>query len=82
MEEQTSDGFAPIAVGVTVAFCAMMGGPLTGPSMNPARSLGPALAGGGWTAHWIYWAASVTGMLAAARVYEFLRPASAHPGDS
>lgn len=80
-DERVSDGFAPIAVGVTVAFCAMMGGPLTGASMNPARSFGPAMAGGGWTAHWIYWVAPVTGMLAAVRAYEFLRPASAHlPG--
>jgi len=78
-DERVSDGFAPIAVGVTVAFCAMMGGPLTGASMNPARSFGPAVAGGGWTAHWLYWVAPVMGMLVAVRAYEFLRPASAHP---
>lgn len=53
-----------------------MGGPLTGASMNPARSLGPAVAGGGWDAHWIYWVAPVTAMLVAVRVYDFLRPAS------
>jgi hypothetical protein len=45
--------------------------------MNPARSLGPVLAGGIWDAHWIYWIAPITGMLNAVRVYEFLRPASA-----
>ncbi|HEU5304897.1 MAG TPA: aquaporin, partial [Gemmatimonadales bacterium] len=49
------------------------GGPLTGASMNPARSFGPAVAGGFWDAHWIYWLAPVTGMLAAARAYDFLR---------
>ncbi|MET0395213.1 MAG: MIP/aquaporin family protein [Longimicrobiaceae bacterium] len=74
-DERVASGFAGLAVGLTVGFCAMMGGPLTGASMNPARALGPALAGGIWTAHWIYWVAPVTGMLAAARVYEFLRPA-------
>ncbi|HEX7243579.1 MAG TPA: MIP family channel protein [Longimicrobiaceae bacterium] len=74
-DERVAPGFAGIAVGLTVGFCAMMGGPLTGASMNPARSLGPAVAGGIWTAHWLYWVAPVTGMLAAARVYEFLRPA-------
>lgn len=74
-DERVSSGFAGIAVGLTVGFCAMMGGPLTGASMNPARSLGPAVAGGIWTAHWLYWLGPVTGMLAAARVYEFLRPA-------
>lgn len=74
-DERAAPGFAGIAVGLTVGFCAMMGGPLTGASMNPARSLGPAVAGWAWTAHWIYWLAPVTGMAAAARVYEFLRPA-------
>ena len=67
------DGFAALAVGLTVGFCALMGGPLTGASMNPARSFGPALVGGLWTAHWVYWVAPVTGMLAAARVYDGLR---------
>lgn len=74
-DERVASGFAGIAVGLTVGFCAMMGGPLTGASMNPARSLGPAVAGGIWAAHWLYWVAPLTGMLAAARVYELLRPA-------
>lgn len=38
-DERVAGGFAAIAVGLTVGFCAMMGGPLTGASMNPARSL-------------------------------------------
>jgi hypothetical protein len=74
-----SDGFAPIAVGLTVGFCALMGGPLTGASMNPARSLGPAVMGGGWHAHWLYWAAPITGMLGAVQAYDFLGAAHAHP---
>src|SRR5687768_13851873 len=41
---RVAQGFAGIAVGLTVGMDAMMGGPLTGASMNPARSLGPALA--------------------------------------
>jgi glycerol uptake facilitator-like aquaporin len=56
----------------------MMGGPLTGASMNPARSLGPALIGGFWDAHWVYWVAPITGMIAAARCYEYLRGAASH----
>ena len=40
-DERVADGFAALAVGLTVGFCALMGGPLTGASMNPARSLGP-----------------------------------------
>lgn len=76
-DERAADGFAGVAVGLTVGFCALTGGPLTGASMNPARSFGPALVGGVWTAHWIYWVAPILGMVAAARVYDFLRGASA-----
>ena len=72
-DERVAGGFGAIAIGLTVGFCAMMGGPLTGASMNPARSFGPALVGGFWNAHWIYWLAPITGMLAAAQTYELLR---------
>lgn len=74
-DRRVATGFAGIAVGLTVGFEAMMGGPLTGASMNPARSLGPAVAGGIWEAHWIYWVAPITAMFVAVRVYEWLRPA-------
>ena len=74
-DERVAPGFAPIAVGLTVGFCALTGGPLTGASMNPARSLGPAVIGMEWRAHWVYWAAPITAMIVAARVYDLLRPA-------
>ena len=74
-DRRVADGFAALAVGLTVGFCALMGGPVTGASMNPARSFGPALVGGLWQGHWLYWVAPVTGMLTAARTYDFLRPA-------
>ena len=76
-DERVADGFAAIAVGLTVGFCAMMGGPLTGASMNPARSLGPALLAGDWRAHWLYWIAPISGMMVGAKVYEYLRPVAA-----
>jgi MIP family channel proteins len=66
-------GFAPIAIGLTVGFCALTGGPLTGASMNPARSFGPAVVGGLWHAHWLYWVAPITGMVGAVRCYDWLR---------
>lgn len=74
-DERVTPGFAAIPVGLAVGFGVLVGGPLTGGSMNPARSLGPVVAGAGWAGHWIYWAAPVTAMLAAVRVYELLRPA-------
>ena len=69
-------GFGAIAVGMTVGFCAMMGGPLTGASMNPARSFGPALIGSHWASHWLYWLAPISAMLVAARTYAFVRSVS------
>ena len=76
-DDRVADGFAPLAVGLTVGFCALVGGPLTGASMNPARSLGPAFVGGLWASHWLYWVAPLTGMVVAARVYDRLRSARA-----
>jgi aquaporin Z len=74
-DERVADGFAALAVGLTVGFCALMGGPLTGASMNPARSFGPALVGGQWQAHWLYWLAPISAMIVAARTYDLLRSA-------
>ncbi len=56
---------AGVAVGGTVALLALLGGPLTGASMNPARSLAPAIASGLWQHHWIYWIGPGLGSLAA-----------------
>jgi len=78
-DERVASGSAALAIGITVGFCALMGGPVTGASMNPARSLGPALAGNLWQEHWIYWVAPITGMMVAARVYELLRSANPPP---
>jgi aquaporin Z len=72
-DERVPEGFAALAVGITVGFCALMGGPLTGASMNPARSFGPAVVGGLWMDHWLYWVSPAAGMLVAARVYDVLR---------
>ncbi|MDH3977087.1 MAG: aquaporin [Gammaproteobacteria bacterium] len=56
---------AGVAVGGTVALEALIGGPVTGASMNPARSLAPALLSGNYEALWLYLIAPVTGMLLA-----------------
>jgi len=58
-------------VGLTVATGILAFGPLTGASMNPARSFGPALYGH-WDMHWVYWAGPITGSIVAALVYRFV----------
>jgi MIP family channel proteins len=69
---------AGLAVGLTVGFDAMMGGPLTGASMNPARTFGPALATGVWNQHWLYWLAPLLGASLAVVTYGYLRKGEAH----
>ena len=64
---------AAIAIGGTVGLDAMFGGPITGASMNPARSLGPAIAASDYTAIWVYLAAPLAGGALAAVVYQLLR---------
>lgn len=69
-DERTPGGIEPFVLGATVFAGALVTGPLTGGSFNPARSRGPAVAGGGWTALWLYWAAPVLGMVLGMRLYE------------
>lgn len=64
---------APFAIGATVFAGALVTGPLTGGSFNPARTLGPAIAAGVWTAHWLYWVAPIAGAIAGMWMYDFLR---------
>jgi MIP family channel proteins len=64
---------AAIAIGGAVALDALFGGPLTGASMNPARSFGPALAAGDWTDFWVYVAGPIAGALLGAGAYQFIR---------
>lgn len=78
-DRRTSPSVAPFALGVTVGVGALVTGPLTGGSFNPARTLGPAVVGGLWTAHWLYWIAPTLGMVIGMRVYDGLRGAGAPP---
>lgn len=61
--------FAGIAIGFTVGLEAMFAGPITGASMNPARSIGPALVSGNFDYLWIYIIATTLGAMLAAKVY-------------
>jgi len=66
---------AAIAIGGTVALDALFGGPITGASMNPARTLGPAIVASEWTDVWIYIAAPTAGALVGAVAYAAVRGA-------
>ena len=59
---------AGLAISATVALEALVAGPLTGASMNPARSLAPALLSGNWTDWWVYLVGPVAGALLAVAV--------------
>ena len=78
-DDRAPAGIAPFVLGATVYAGALVAGPLTGGSFNPARTLGPALVGGSWTAHWLYWLAPITGMIAGMQLYDVLRGAKVAP---
>lgn len=59
------------AIGLTIAADILAIGPLTGASMNPARSFGPALAAGVWEGQVVYWVGPVLGAILAMLVWEF-----------
>ncbi|MEM3085775.1 MAG: MIP family channel protein [Halobacteria archaeon] len=63
-------GFAPLAIGLTICMIHLVGVPLTGASVNPARTFGPALVFGAWGDHWLYWAGPILGGLIAALLYD------------
>lgn len=64
---------AGIAIGGTVALAALMGGPISGASMNPARSLAPAAVAGDFADQWIYVVAPIVGATLGAMVYRLIR---------
>lgn len=64
---------AAIAIGGAVGLDALFGGPVTGASMNPARSLGPAIAAWEWRDFWIYVVGPVAGAALAALAYQGIR---------
>jgi MIP family channel proteins len=72
LDRRAPIGFAGMAIGLTVAVEAAVMGPITGASMNPARSLAPALVAGLWQHHWVYWVAPIAGALLAGWVYRWL----------
>lgn len=64
---------AALAIGGTVGLEALFAGPISGASMNPARSLAPAIVSGAWEAQWIYIVGPVAGALIGAVLYMLIR---------
>jgi MIP family channel proteins len=71
---------AAIAIGGTVGLDALFGGPVTGASMNPARSLGPALAAGEWSDLWVYLVGPIAGAALGGLAYQVVR--GEHPSEA
>ncbi len=61
--------FAGLAIGLTLVFCILMGGPLTRASLNPARTLGPAIVSGNYADIWLYFVGPFVGAILAAILY-------------
>jgi aquaporin NIP len=72
-DDRVPEAAGGLAIGLAVTIGALFAGPLTGGSMNPARTLGPAVVSGTWSMVWIYLAAPVVGSIAAMFGYELVR---------
>lgn len=71
-EDRAEGLMAGVAIGATIAIEALVGGPISGASMNPARSIGPAVINGNFSWLWIYVAATLAGSVAAAKLFPYL----------
>ena len=74
--EAVPKGFAGIPIGLSLVLIHLVGIPITGTSVNPARSLGPAVLVGGIALSqlWLFWVAPIIGGLLAAALWRFLGP--------
>ncbi|HEX6491435.1 MAG TPA: MIP family channel protein [Gaiellaceae bacterium] len=77
----TFKSIAGLAIGFTITLDILMGGPLTGAAMNPARAFGPQLVHDEWANGWIWYVGPALGAVAAALLYEwlYLRPLAPAP---
>lgn len=71
-DERRARRLGPISIGAATLFGALIGGPLTGGAMNPARAFGPALAAGYWSMHYVYWVGPLAGAIVAALAAPYL----------
>jgi aquaporin Z len=78
-DKRAPQGFAPIAIGLALTLIHLIGIPVTNTSVNPARSMGPALFVGGWAIQqlWLFWVAPIVGAILAGFVYKAVSRESA-----
>jgi aquaporin TIP len=63
---------AGFGIGLVLLFDILVGGPLTGAAMNPARAFGPALVAGAWVGHLVYWIGPIAGAILATLLWEYV----------
>lgn len=71
---RTAPKIGGFGIGLVLFFAIMVGGPLTGAALNPARAFGPALLAGHWVAHAAFWIGPILGAVAAAFVWKWMVP--------
>ncbi len=72
VHKKAAAGWAGFSIGGMIFLLHLVGVPLTGASMNPARTLGPALASGFWEFHWIYWVGPIIGGIIAGLLMNYI----------
>ena len=83
-EDRAPQGFAPISIGLALTLIHLISIPVTNTSVNPARSLGPAIFVGGWalTQLWMFWVAPIIGALLAGLIYPVVAGGREKYGDA
>lgn len=82
VHKKAAAGMAGIAIGGMIFLLHVVGVPLTGASMNPARTFGPAIVSGYWDYHWIYWVGPIVGALIAGFIMQYLFVKKAEKAES
>ena len=72
-DTRAQGALAAVAIGVTVTVIGLIMGPMEGASMNPARSIGPAVATGEYTALWVYLIGPIIGAMLGVAIYAYMR---------